>query len=763
MKKLYFFILLFFITTASFASHIIGYEMCLVNIKNTSGQPTNMYKVRVRFYRDASGVSIPSIFSFYIKKNSDNTIINNIPGLINGRLEAPKINPTTFLTYDPNDCPPKGFSGQKIEYGFYESSPINLTPLNDPAGYYLSFNTTGRNPGILNTWGGPGNSASYSITLTMDFPRLDATAPYQYNSSPEFKYTPLQYFCVGKLYTLDWSAHDADGDSLVYSTTLPLDGVGTKPWATNVIPYDSWNGYKLDSNIMDGNPDISIDSSTGMVVLRPTKVGKYLIAIKCEEYRNGVKIGEIRRESQVEATICNEFAPVIDVDKNDTLNIQGDITDTVYFGQTDFSLLFTAKDNNDSVSMEYVQNHGDNLIVQGASFGQPNNPGLQFLIEEVDSVKGEFRWVPDCNDIRIAPYKFDIVAHDKTCPVPFYDTTHVTLYVRSSFVNIPPVFVSPDTMANGTVLTYFVQAGEKFNLNGSRILKAIDDNTNQNVVIKDIPDSNDPSNFKNEYIFNSVAGMGSATATFEWIPACARIRPDTAYRITFIAYNNDCNNLSDTATMHVDIFVIPALNEAPVMTVPLSGDVEIYANDLFELGIKVVDTINQDSNTYRYVTVGALNDDFSSFNVVGGAMVNFPNTSGMDSTYVVFSWIPNYANVREEQYILNIHARDNGCPDSLSVIQTIRIRVVYPFGIKNDISSLITVYPNPASDRLLIDAENKLNINSVNIMDMQGRKLIDLQKMNENNIDVSDLTEGMYLLKLNTDKGSAIKKITILR
>ena len=50
----------------SFADHFVGYDMCLINVKNSNGQPTDNYKVRVRIFRDVLGIPIPTNLSFTI-------------------------------------------------------------------------------------------------------------------------------------------------------------------------------------------------------------------------------------------------------------------------------------------------------------------------------------------------------------------------------------------------------------------------------------------------------------------------------------------------------------------------------------------------------------------------------------------------------------------------------------------------------------------------------------------------------------------------
>lgn len=49
---------------------------------------------------------------------------------------------------------------------------------------------------------------------------------------------------------------------------------------------------------------MSIDTETGLITAQPDNIGFYTIAAKVEEFRDGIKIGEVRREIQIAALVC---------------------------------------------------------------------------------------------------------------------------------------------------------------------------------------------------------------------------------------------------------------------------------------------------------------------------------------------------------------------------------------------------------------------------------------------------------------------------
>ena len=92
MKKLYItlFLAFAFIVNHTYADHFVGYDMCMINIKNTNGSPSDLYKFRLRIFRDVLGIPIPNSATFTIYKNSNNAAI--------GTFTTTKINPQTFLS-----------------------------------------------------------------------------------------------------------------------------------------------------------------------------------------------------------------------------------------------------------------------------------------------------------------------------------------------------------------------------------------------------------------------------------------------------------------------------------------------------------------------------------------------------------------------------------------------------------------------------------------------------------------------------------------
>lgn len=77
-----------------------------------------------------------------------------------------------------------------------------------------------------------------------------------------------------------------------------------------------------------------------------------------------------------------------------------------------------------------------------------------------------------------------------------------------------------------------------------------------------------------------------------------------------------------------------------------------------------------------------------------------------------------------------------------------------------DFSDRFVLTPNPASDRIIIDRKGEERLTSVTIYDMMGRQVLVFPNANgQASFDVSRLTAGNYVVKVMTDKGSAVTKL----
>lgn len=82
-------------------------------------------------------------------------------------------------------------------------------------------------------------------------------------------------------------------------------------------------------------------------------------------------------------------------------------------------------------------------------------------------------------------------------------------------------------------------------------------------------------------------------------------------------------------------------------------------------------------------------------------------------------------------------------------------------GVGEQVASNFSVYPNPSNG--LVNISNDLNsvLTSVSLTDLNGRtvKSVELNGDSSAQVNISDLSAGVYMMTINSDQGSVTKKI----
>lgn len=181
---------------------------------------------------------------------------------------------------------------------------IQLNPgtYNDPLGYYISYQTRNRNAGINNIT----RPDQTGFTFYLEFPALQQSGRLFLNSSPHFGPINGEYICLGDPFTFPFGGTDPDGDELRYALITPLNQKGTNQNTVSPAPYPevTWVSGYGPANAIQGSPALSVNEQTGLLSVTATELGLFVFAVRVEEYRNGVKIGEVRREFQLLVIDC---------------------------------------------------------------------------------------------------------------------------------------------------------------------------------------------------------------------------------------------------------------------------------------------------------------------------------------------------------------------------------------------------------------------------------------------------------------------------
>jgi len=272
-----------------------------------------------------------------------------------------------------------------------------------PGTYTVSFNDENRYGGIINMTNSV-NLSFYVSTEVINNPFLGS------NNSPVLLNDPIDFACVGQIFTHNPGGFDPDGDSLAYSLV-------PNQYLPNSTPINV-PGYEYPDNVVGNTPgSFTIDPVTGLIVWNtPGAIGVYAISIKITEFRNGIEIGHVMRDMAIFVeNNCNNEPPIIE-----------SITDTCVAAGAFLSIPIKVYDPNfedppgDSIYF-YLNNPASaslngpfSVSVSPATLimQNPNVTVPPFPVAYKDTIKANVTWQTDCSHIRSQFYQVDLYAHD---------------------------------------------------------------------------------------------------------------------------------------------------------------------------------------------------------------------------------------------------------------------------------------------------------------------------------------------------------------
>lgn len=267
--------------------------------------------------------------------------------------------------------------------------------------YNVCITDPNRNGGILNIDNGNSLFVVFAIQTT-----IRISAAFEPNNSIIFTNLPLQDACKFKPWVYNPGTVDVDGDSLSFKL-VPSMGAGCVPFELGFYVYPD----EIDALGGSPNPNnnISIDPNTGTIVWdSPQRNGEYNIAFIVEEWRNGVKLGEVMRDMQILVDDCANLPPEIE-----------DIPDVCVEAGVNLNFVINATDP-----------EGSNLSIQ--AFGLPfevENSAILLQQGMMPPVQGEFFWDTECPNVRLQPYQVVFQVTDNGPGVPLVDITTMEITV----------------------------------------------------------------------------------------------------------------------------------------------------------------------------------------------------------------------------------------------------------------------------------------------------------------------------------------------
>ncbi|MEN9370223.1 MAG: hypothetical protein RI952_1088 [Bacteroidota bacterium] len=637
-----------------FASHIVGGDF---SYRHISG---DTYELKLKMYRDCSSQSqFDQTLSIGIFDKATNQRVKLIS------LPRTIIYPIKYNTSCINP------QLRCVETGIFKGQfTMPASQFNNTAGYYVAWERCCRN-NIIKNIVNPGNTPmAFYMELPSPYP---GGGGLQINNSPEFTRDPLSYLCINEPFKYDFKAIDVDGDSLHFSIITPLAGGNTSgggggnPGPVSVPgPYDDiiWqNTYGPSTGkYMNGAPDLAIETGKSVIYIVPKQIGVYVISILCEEFRDGVKIGEVRRELQLEVIVCPpRFKPVISTSlTNNTMLF------TV--GQQSCFDLNGIDGNNTEILKYRVDTSGAyKLLSKGAFFNPADASGMSTLTTK-------FCWTPICPLDTTDGTFIDFILYDNSCPFSQDDTVRVNFQFQSVVNAVPKIKTS---LANN-ILNAKIDEQNCFQILG------IDSNAADQIIMS--------AKFLNTDLFaqgatfpSLVMGQKNISAEFCWTPDCTTKLDSNTY-LEIVITDNSCPK-EGTDTLLVKINLLPLANEAPVL------QASSLAGSKIDPQGNVTATINQE------VCVAIIGSDFDIDDQIdvylqnvnydflaNGATFRLIDQVQGEKQYE-FCWTPNCDNMyMAGSPSVDFLIRDNKCQNEK--FDTLRINVNYELP-KNNIPAII--------------------------------------------------------------------------
>ncbi len=487
MKKLLITGSLVLLTCISQAFHIVGGEIEFVYLSD------GVYRINLIQYFDQAQTQNPGpdpFVNIYIFRNEDNQLMST---------HTLQIVAQETVEYTNVECAIDELQTLRVLY----SADIELSPAlyanND--GYYIQWERCCRNEAIDNIV----NPSSSGMNYVLEIPPLMRNGKVFKNSSPVL-FKPLSdYACTNQLYYVEFTGVDPDGDSLVYSLATPLNSSSA---AALPIPQPKphfgvvfKSGFSVD-NIVGGSPPLRI-SNNGLLTVNPDQTGLFVFSVRVEEFRDGEKIGEVRRDFQMLVVDGCEppDPPVVDIDipGNPSFNPQTDI------------LTYTASDTEkcfDFLVSNVTPGETISLRAKGVNFNEALNE--IFSINQIPVVGSTSELqievcIPDCPPIRDAPFILDLIAADDACPLPQLDTVRLTIEVEPPPNNAPVGSASSNNLtlneddSGFRIITGLDADGDEMEM--SLIIEGIEDPTVHGFDINII--SSTAGNIEGEVIWNT--------------------------------------------------------------------------------------------------------------------------------------------------------------------------------------------------------------------------------------------------------------------
>lgn len=670
-------VLIFCLSLSKFthATHIVGGEL---ERKHIGG---SLYEVSLILYFDQvngnPNAQDPSAVVGVFAKSNDAFIT---------QIVLPIASQSPVFYTNPLCAIPQ-LSTRRLVYRALQSFPAST--FNDTSGYYMVWDRCCRNSGITNIIQ-PGATGQL---FYMEFPPSVVDQSLFINSSPSLFPPVSDYACVNQLFQFNIAGTDLDGDSLSYELTTPLAGFGgignaVPPLQPGPYPQVFFQPGISVNNMIPGAPPFQV-STSGLISFRPGQSGLYVFAIKCSEFRNGIKIGEVRREFQMIVIPCLvNNAPTLASQDFSNPNFE---TDTLY--ATDsircFNVKLTDPDPNTSLNVRITDLNSTSVQVSLLASSFVLNTGPQ-----IDTVDFQFcitGCIPSFDTVQFA-----LISEDEGCPFQLADTIKIVL-ITGQLGNSAPQITAD--VAEGPIN---LSINTFLGIN-SRVTDPDGDSVFLSLFSPDLPLASTGIS-----IIPS-SGRAPFDAFVSWRPDCRFYQRDSL-RLYYIWKEQSCDERTDT------LFYVIRLdydNNAPKLGLrDQTGDDTVLTaiiDQPFEQLIYLTDPEFDPLSLTWQRRLGQFPGNFS-----------IDRLSGTDSTFARIRWTPRCDDEFQAPLVINFNGRESSC-ENLNIMQD------YYFYVEDQ--PITDLQPNMISpngdgknDRFSIDyLPAQCEFEEINILNRWGR------------------------------------------
>ena len=402
LRNLFAFLLVFASFSSLKASHMEGADF---RFRCLGG---NQYEITLSFYRDCAGID--SDLSSFI--NIASASCGQNLSMTANRISVVEVSPLCASQLPQSSC--NGGTLPGVQLVTYVGTITLPMACND---WIVSYSSCCRNSSITNI----SNPGSANMYVEGRINNLTVSC----NNSPDFTTPPVPYICSGVPFSYNHGVVDPEGDSLRYTMIAPLNAAGTP------LIYNA--GYTI-NNPMNMTGVLTFDPATGQMTFTPNGPQIVAVAVRVDEYRNGVLIGSVVRDMQIVVINCSNNPPVAN-------------TPTAVSGATlNGNTFSTCPGRNVSFNITATDLNATDILTAVSTI-TANLPGAIVTTTGSNPINLSVNWTVPA--VPLSSYNFTITFQDNACPIRGTQTVGYLILTGPQI----PITASNNSVCPGTPVT----------------------------------------------------------------------------------------------------------------------------------------------------------------------------------------------------------------------------------------------------------------------------------------------------------------------